>query len=120
MLGLGPDRKVLGIHFQRRLFLAGAHPARPRYPRRLRAVEIGDRKIVGARAAGAPRHGDDGLTRPLRNPTRCPYSPSRRSGWGPGLSDPGIPLAGDSLSRRRGGVLARGGAAAPRGAKASW
>ena len=61
MLGLGADRKVLRIYLQRRLFLAGAHPARPRHPRRLRAVEIGDREIVGARAPGAARHGDDGL-----------------------------------------------------------
>src|SRR3981189_3362064 len=61
MLGLGPDRKILRIYFQRRLFLAGAHPARPRHPRRLRAVEIRDREAVGPRTPGAPRHGDDGL-----------------------------------------------------------
>ena len=61
VLGLGPDRKILRIYFQRRLFLAGAHPARPRHPRRLRAVEIRDRETVGARAPGAARHGDDGL-----------------------------------------------------------
>ena len=62
MLGLGPDREILGIYFQRRLLLAGAHAARPRYPGRLRPVEVGNREIVGPRAAGAARHGDDGLT----------------------------------------------------------
>ena len=57
--------KVLRIHLQRRLFLAGAHAARPRHPRRLRPAEIRDREIVGARAAGAARDGDDGLMFPL-------------------------------------------------------
>src|SRR5581483_8418077 len=65
MLGLGPDRKILRIHLQCGLFLAGAHAARPRHPRRLRAAQIRDREIVGARAAGAARDGDDGLMFPL-------------------------------------------------------
>src|SRR5258708_2542284 len=60
MFRLGPDREILGIYFQRRLLLAGAHAAGPRHPCRVRPVEIGDRQIVGARAAGAARHGDDG------------------------------------------------------------
>jgi adenine C2-methylase RlmN of 23S rRNA A2503 and tRNA A37 len=37
------------------------HAARPRHPRRLRPVEVGDRKTVRARARGAARYGDDGL-----------------------------------------------------------
>src|SRR6476661_4567016 len=61
MLGLGPDRKILRIHLQRRLFLAGAHPARPRHPRRLRPAQVGDREALGPRTSDAARHGDDGL-----------------------------------------------------------
>src|ERR1700693_653939 len=67
MFGLGADRKILRIYLQRRLLLAGAHAARPRHPCRLRPVEIGDREIVGARAAGAARHGDDGLAMTRRS-----------------------------------------------------
>src|SRR5258708_3007639 len=64
MFGLGSDRKVFGIYFQRRLLLAGAHAARPRHPCRLRPAQIRNREIVGARAPGAARHGDDGLGMP--------------------------------------------------------
>ncbi len=66
VLGLGSDRKVLGIYFQRRLLLAGAHAARPRHPCRLRPAQIRNRKTLGARAPGAARHGDDGLMRMAR------------------------------------------------------
>src|ERR1700679_2086615 len=61
MLGLAADREILRIHLQRRLFVAGAYAARPRHPGRLWPAEVGDRKIVGARAAGVARDGDDGL-----------------------------------------------------------
>src|SRR5262245_38373283 len=61
MLRLGSNRKILRIHLQRRLLLTGAHPARPRHSRRLRSIEVGDRKALGPRAPGAARHGDDGL-----------------------------------------------------------
>src|SRR5260370_36748167 len=61
MFGLGSDRKVFGIHFQGRFLLAGAHATWPRHPCRLRPAQIRNREIVGARAAGAARHGDDGL-----------------------------------------------------------
>src|SRR5277367_3703873 len=77
MLRLGPDRKVLGIYLQRRLLLAGTHAARPRHSRRLRPAEIRNREVVGARAAGAARDGDDGLR--LRK--------HQRWSW-PGLSRP--------------------------------
>src|SRR3954454_13079324 len=62
MLGLGPDRKILGVRLQRGLFVAGAHPARPRHPRRLRPAQVGDRKALGPGTPDAARHGDDGLT----------------------------------------------------------
>ena len=63
--------KVLRIHLQRRLLLAGAHAARPRHSGGLRPAEVGDRETVGARAPGAARDGDDGLamTRELRRPS---------------------------------------------------
>src|ERR1700721_3487008 len=63
MLRLGEDREILPIQLQRRLFVAGAHAARPRHPGGLWSVEVGDRKIVGARAAGVARDGDDGLSK---------------------------------------------------------
>ena len=61
VLGLGGDRKVRRIYQQRRLCLADPHAARPRHPRRLWPVEIGDGKAVCARARDAACHGDDGL-----------------------------------------------------------
>src|ERR1700722_17928547 len=63
MLGLAADRKLLRIHLQRRLFVAGAHAARARHPGCLWAIEVGDRKAVGTRAAGVARDGDDGLSK---------------------------------------------------------
>ena len=62
MLGLGADREILRGRVQRRLCLAGAHPARPRHSRRLRPAQERDREAVRARAPGAARHGDDGLS----------------------------------------------------------
>ena len=62
MLRLGADREILRIHLQRRLFVAGAHAARARHSRRLRPAQERDREAVGARAHGAARDGDDGLT----------------------------------------------------------
>ncbi len=62
MLRLGADREILRNRFQRRLCLAGAHAARPRYSRRLRPAQKRDRKAVRPRAPGAARHGDDGLS----------------------------------------------------------
>ena len=48
---------------RRRLCLAGAHAARARHPGRLRPAQERDREAVRPRAAGAARHGDDGLMR---------------------------------------------------------
>ena len=62
MLRLGADREILRIHLQRRLFVAGAHAARARHPRRLRPAQERDREALRARAHGAARDGDDGLT----------------------------------------------------------
>ncbi|GAA0006084.1 hypothetical protein BRDID11002_60880 [Bradyrhizobium diazoefficiens] len=83
---LGPDREILRIHLQRRVFLAGAHPARPRHPRRLRPAQVGNRKALGPRTPDAARHGDDGLrmrasctlVMPGLDPTICVYEPSFR------------------------------------------
>src|SRR5690242_17200616 len=61
MFGLESDREILRIHFQRRIFLAGSHAARPRYSGRLRPAQVRNRKTVGPRTSGASRHGDDGL-----------------------------------------------------------
>src|ERR1043165_3545031 len=62
MLRLGADRKILRVHLQRRLFVAGAHAARARHPRRLRPAQERNREALRARAHGAARHGDDGLS----------------------------------------------------------
>ena len=79
MLGLGPDREILRDRVQRRLCLAGAHAARPRHPRRLRPAQERDREALRPRAAGAARHGDDGL-RPMDVVLRlCCVSSSCRS-----------------------------------------
>src|SRR4029079_17222395 len=51
------------IHLQRGLFLTGAHPARSRHPGRLRPAQERDRETLRARAHGAARDGDDGLSR---------------------------------------------------------
>src|SRR6476646_3572968 len=61
MLGLGSDREVFRDRIQRRLRIAGAHAARPRHPRRVRAAQERNRKAQRPRANGAARHGDDGL-----------------------------------------------------------
>ena len=71
MLGLGSDREIFRIYFQRRLLLAGTHAARPRHSGRLRPAQVRDRKAVGPRAAGVACHGDDGLR----------HDPRKR--WGP-------------------------------------
>src|SRR3984885_16181468 len=62
MFGLAADREILRIHLQCRLFVAGAYAARPRHPGCLWAIEVGDRKAVGTRAAGIARDGEDGLS----------------------------------------------------------
>ena len=62
MLGLGADREILAGGVRRRLCLAGAHAARARHPRRLRPAQERNRKALRARAHGAARHGDDGLS----------------------------------------------------------
>src|SRR3954467_9579953 len=92
MFGLGSDRKILGIYFQRRLFLAGAHAARPRHPCGLRAAEVRDRKIVGTRTAGVARDGNDGLAM-----VRAVVE--RASGPSSGAPDRGACVGGD---RKRG------------------
>src|SRR5882724_6378527 len=90
MFGLGPNREILRIHLQCWLFLAGTHAARSRHSRRLRAIEIGDREIVGARTPGAARHGDDGLrsflmvrrrVSAVSNHEAAMPHPSRRGQW---------------------------------------
>ena len=58
------DREILRDRVQRRLRLAGAHPARARHPGRLRPAQERDREALRARAPGASRHGDDGLSAP--------------------------------------------------------
>src|ERR1044071_4931836 len=62
MLGLGADRKVLRDYLQRRLRIAGAHTARARYSRGVRPAQEREREADGARAPGAARDGDDGVS----------------------------------------------------------
>ena len=62
MLRLGADREVFRDRVRCRLCLAGAHAARPRHSRRLRAIEKRDRKALRPRAPRAARHGYHRLT----------------------------------------------------------
>src|SRR6266851_10390937 len=95
MLGLGSDRKVLGIYFQRRLLLAGAHAARARHPCRLRPAQIRNRETLGARARGTARHGDDGLMRMSRLVVQAVIASSVPAVW-PTLLDKSAADQGDS------------------------
>src|SRR6516162_4970605 len=53
MLLGGGDRDFLRHRLRRRLLGAGAHPARPRHPRRLRSAQIGECQAAQARARAA-------------------------------------------------------------------
>ena len=57
--------KILADCVRCGLCLAGAHAARARYPGRLRPAQERDRKTFGARAYGAARDGDGGVTTPI-------------------------------------------------------
>src|SRR5450631_859098 len=70
MLGLGADREVLVRGVRRRLCLAGAHAARPRYSGRLRPAQERDREAFRPRAHGVAGDGDGGVTAPPRSGKR--------------------------------------------------
>src|SRR5688572_4865544 len=53
MLGLGPDRTVLGHRVPGRLRIAGADPPRPRHPRRVWPAQKRNREIARPRPADA-------------------------------------------------------------------
>src|ERR1700752_334272 len=67
MLLGGCDRSLLRHRVRRRLRGAGANPTRPRYPRRLRPAQIGEREAAQARTRTALRR----LT-PFRRPRVLP------------------------------------------------
>ena len=64
----GNGSKIFRDRLRCRLFVAGTHAARPRYPCRLRPAQECDRKALRPRASDFARHGDDRL-----GDGRCPH-----------------------------------------------